>query len=55
MEAIILASILSCADAQWFISGINSTNLSQKEKSGLILEIKLAMSNDCVIDDDATR
>tara|TARA_R110002012_G_scaffold187116_1_gene353986 strand:+ start:346 stop:516 length:171 start_codon:yes stop_codon:yes gene_type:complete len=55
MEAIILASLLSCADAQWIITGVNSTNLSQKEKSELIFEIKTAMADDCVIDDDARR
>ena len=55
MEAIILASLLSCADAQWFVSGVNSTNLSQKEKSELILEIKTSMPDDCVIDDDDAR
>ena len=55
MEAIILASLLSCADAQWIITGVNSTNLSQKDKSEIILEIKTSMADDCVIDDDARR
>ena len=55
MEAIILASLLSCADAQWIITGVNSTELSQREKSEIILEVKTAMADDCVIDDDARR
>lgn len=55
MEAIILASLLSCADAQWIITGVNSANLSQKDKSEIILEIKTSMADDCVIDDDARR
>ena len=55
MEAIILASLLSCADAQWIITGVNSTELSQREKSEIILEVKTAMADECVIDDDARR
>ena len=55
MEAIILASLLSCADAQWIITGVNSTDLSQKEKSEIIVEIKQGMLDECVIDDDSRR
>lgn len=55
MEALLLSSLLSCSDAQWFVSGINSTDLTQKERSELIVEIIQHMPDDCTIDRDAKR
>ena len=55
MEAILLASLLSCSDAQWIINGVNGTDMPQADKSDVIIEVIQAMPDDCVIDRNGSR
>ena len=55
MEAILLASMLSCSDAQWIINGVNSTEMPQVDKSEVIITVIQAMPDDCVIDRNGRR
>ena len=55
MEALLLASMLSCSDAQWIINGVNSTDMSQRDKSEVIIEVMQAMPDDCAIDMNGRR
>ena len=55
MEALLLASILSCSDAQWIIDGVNGVDMPQTDKSQVIIEVLQAMPDDCVIDRNGRR
>ena len=55
MEALLLASMLSCSDAQWIINGINSTDMPQVDKSEVIIEVIQHMPDDCDIDRNGVR
>ena len=55
MEALLLASMLTCADAQWIINGVNSTDMPQVDKSEVIIEVIQHMPDDCAIDRNGVR
>lgn len=55
MEALLLASMLSCSDAQWIINGVNSTDMSQVDRSEIIIEVIQHMPDDCDIDRNGVR
>ena len=55
MEALLLASMLSCSDAQWIINGVNSTEMPQADKSEIIIEVIQHMPDDCDIDRNGVR
>ena len=55
MEALLLASILSCSDAQWIINGVNDVDMPQTDKSQVIIQVLQAMPDDCVIDRNGSR
>ena len=42
---------LSCEDGRWILEGIAMTDLTQAERSGLLLEVVRAMPNNCDPDD----
>jgi|TARA_E500000318_G_scaffold25038_1_gene25066 hypothetical protein len=47
MEALVLASVISCADGEWILSGLSSIELSKRERSEIRTEIILAMPKNC--------
>ena len=47
MEAMFLATMLSCADGAWVLGGLVNASLPQSEKSELRLEIIKAMPDTC--------
>ena len=49
MEALLLASILSCSDAKWIVEGVvnNGAGMSAKIQGEIITEIRLAAPEDC--------
>ena len=51
MEALLLASILSCSDARWIVEGVinNSSGMSKTLQNEIVTEIRLATSEDCDI------
>ena len=51
MEALLLASLLACSDAQWIVEGVvnNSSGMSLKLQNEIITEIREATSEDCDI------
>ena len=38
---------LSCEDGRWILEGIAMTELTKAERSGLLMEVMLAMPNNC--------
>ena len=51
MEALLLASLLACSDAQWIVEGVvnNSSGMSKTLQNEIITEIRLAAPEDCDI------
>ena len=51
MEALLLASLLACSDAQWIVEGVvnNSSGMSLQLQNEIITEIRLAAPEDCDI------
>ena len=47
MITLILASMLSCADGYWIIEGIDKSNITNKQKSELRIEILSSMPEHC--------
>ena len=49
MEALLLASLLACSDAQWIVEGVinNSSGMSKTLQNEIVTEIRLATSEDC--------
>ena len=49
MEALLLASLLSCSDARWIVEGVvnNSSGMSAVTRSEIIIEIREAAPDDC--------
>ena len=47
MELILLASILSCADAAWILEGISKSETTNAIKSELRIEIIQSMPDNC--------
>ena len=47
MEALILASMLSCADGAWILSGLVDVELSALTKSEIRTELIQTMPDDC--------
>ena len=51
MEALLLASLLACSDAQWIVEGVtnNSSGMSRVTQLEIINEIRRAAPEDCDI------
>jgi len=47
MEALVLASVLSCADGEWILSGLSSVEISKRERAEIRTEIIRAMPENC--------
>ena len=49
MEALLLASLLSCSDAQWIVQGVvnNNANMSRTIQLEIIKEIREVAPEDC--------
>ena len=55
LSVILLTSMdeqyLSCADGRWILEGIAETDLTVAERSGIVMEVLLAMPDNCEHDD----
>ncbi len=47
MVEILLSAILTCSDGKWILDGIASSDISDRVRSELIVEVLEVMPDDC--------
>ncbi len=56
MEALLLASILTCSEGNWFLEGlVKAQGLSLTERVEIFLEIRNAMPDECELIEEYRR
>ncbi len=55
MIELLLAAQLSCVDGYWILDGLESSNMSRRDKSELKIEIIKAMPDNCNREDHEPR
>ena len=56
MEALLLASMLTCSEGNWFLEGLmKAQGLSLSERVEIFMEIRNSMPDECELAEEYTR